>query len=342
MSVTRQVQMHIKTFTKDPAFEANLIHKRIKKAIINFLNNFPYMRFDFYYDTIYKNGNLLDHYICLYFTNEEIENHSNKCKLIFAINTGEMHFITEDQIKKEVEKETDIFIKSHTTFKKSMFMSPYDVDVIYADSEPYLVYVTLLFREEQPSTDIYFKKAKEMLFDPVSKEYNKKLNRAIEYEKVNKENRISKEGYYLGIADAVSRRSTCIRRRYGAVLVKNDVIIATGYNGSPRGEENCCDTKKCYREEHNIPHGEQYEKCTAVHAEQNALLQAGKEAAGSTLYLVCFDKNWERILDPSPCDICKRLLKNAGVNESIVTYNTYLSKEYGKIKIYMNTNYGLT
>ena len=73
-------------------------------------------------------------------------------------------------------------------------------------------------------------------------------------------NRIDKDTYYLNIAKAVSMRSTCLRRQYGAVIVKNDEIIATGYNGSPRGEVNCCDAGYCWREENDIPHGEQYEK----------------------------------------------------------------------------------
>ena len=89
-------------------------------------------------------------------------------------------------------------------------------------------------------------------------------------------NRISKQDYYLGIAAAVARRSTCLRRQYGAVIVKNDEIVATGYNGAPRGEDNCCDVGECWRERNNIPHGEQYEKCVAVHAECNAIISASR------------------------------------------------------------------
>ena len=81
--------------------------------------------------------------------------------------------------------------------------------------------------------------------------------------------RVSKRQYYLDIAAEVARRSTCLRRQYGAVIVKNDEIVATGYNGAPRGDENCCDVGVCWRDAHGIPHGEQYEKCVAVHAECN-------------------------------------------------------------------------
>lgn len=86
--------------------------------------------------------------------------------------------------------------------------------------------------------------------------------------------RISKDDYYLGIARAVSMRSTCLRRQYGAVIVKNDRIVSTGYNGAAIGEPNCCDVGRCWREMNNIPHGERYEECVAVHAEANAIIQA--------------------------------------------------------------------
>lgn len=131
-----------------------------------------------------------------------------------------------------------------------------------------------------------------------------------------KPSRISKRDYYIEIAKVVSKRSTCLRRQYGCVIVKNDEIIATGYNGAPRGTENCCDTGKCYREMMNIPHGEQYEKCVAVHAEQNALISASRqELIGSSVYLAGFENGKEIIA--VPCLICDRMLKNAGVKEII-------------------------
>lgn len=128
-------------------------------------------------------------------------------------------------------------------------------------------------------------------------------------------NRISKTNYYLGIAEAVSKRSTCLRRQYGAIIVKNDEIISTGYNGSPRGTDNCCDVDKCWRAENNIPHGEQYEACLAVHAEQNAIISASRrDMIGATLYLVGFEDG-QRIPaeQVKPCKICERMIVNSGI-----------------------------
>lgn len=129
--------------------------------------------------------------------------------------------------------------------------------------------------------------------------------------------RISKDEYYLGIAEAVLRRSTCIRRNYGVVLVKNDEIIATGYNGSPRGEENCCDCNKCKREEMGIAKGERYELCVAIHAEDNAITSAGRERAyGSTLYIVGKEQNG-KYANPAPCMMCRRKIVNAGISRVV-------------------------
>lgn len=126
--------------------------------------------------------------------------------------------------------------------------------------------------------------------------------------------RISKKAHYLEVAKAISDRSTCIRRRYGCVIVKNDEIIATGYNGSPRGHANCCDVGSCYRETMNIPHGEQYEKCIAVHAEQNAIISASRrDMIGSIMYLTGFDADSGEQINAEPCLICSRMLANAGV-----------------------------
>ncbi len=132
-------------------------------------------------------------------------------------------------------------------------------------------------------------------------------------------NRISKAEYYLGIAEAVAKRSTCLRRQYGAIIVKNDEIIATGYNGSPRGSDNCCDVGYCWREENNIPHGEQYEACLAVHAEQNAIISASRrDAIGATLYLVGFE-NGKRIPaeQVKPCKTCEKMIVNSGITKVV-------------------------
>lgn len=129
--------------------------------------------------------------------------------------------------------------------------------------------------------------------------------------------RISKRDYYLGIAAAVAQRSTCIRRQYGAVIVKDDRIISTGYNGSARGEVNCCDTGECWRAANGIPHGERYEACRAVHAEDNAISQAGREAIGAYLYLAGFENG--RVIAAEPCEMCARKIKNAGITRVVTT-----------------------
>lgn len=140
--------------------------------------------------------------------------------------------------------------------------------------------------------------------------------------------RMSKKDYYLGIALAVSKRSPCLRRRYGCIIVKNDEIIATGYNGSPRGESNCCD---CYEEcpRKDKPHNSgDYSDCTSVHAEQNAMLSAArKDMIGSTMYLVAEENYfnykkinlWDKPKNIKPCPICERMIKNAGIKE-VVTW----------------------
>lgn len=131
--------------------------------------------------------------------------------------------------------------------------------------------------------------------------------------------RLSKKDYYLRIAETIAMRSTCLRRQYGAVIVKNDQIISTGYNGAARGEDNCCDCGECWRERNGIPHGEQYEKCVAIHAEQNAIISASRlDMIGATLYLAGFE-NGKRMPseEVKPCLICGRMIKNAGIDEVI-------------------------
>ena len=138
--------------------------------------------------------------------------------------------------------------------------------------------------------------------------------------------RIDKDRYYLKIAEVVATRSTCLRRQYGAVIVNRDEIIATGYNGAPRGEANCCDVGVCYCQTHSEPigekaarHGEQYGSCVAVHAEQNAIISAArKDMQGATLYLACLDPN----TDPTPCNICDRMIKNAGITRVVTKAGT--------------------
>lgn len=129
-------------------------------------------------------------------------------------------------------------------------------------------------------------------------------------------NRINKDDYYLDIAISVSKRSNCLRRQYGAVIVNNDEIISTGYNGAPRGEDNCSDLGYCKRESEGIPHGSCYELCKSVHAEMNAIISAARrDMIGSTMYLYG-EENGEPI-SARPCDICKRLIINAGIEHVV-------------------------
>ena len=132
--------------------------------------------------------------------------------------------------------------------------------------------------------------------------------------------RISKENYYLDIAQTVSERSTCLRRRFGAIIVKNESIIATGYNGAPRGRKNCDDLGYCFREKLGIPRGERYEMCRSVHAEANAIIAAPREQMlGSTLYMVCTSPVDGSVMPgTSSCMMCKKLAINAGIEKLVV------------------------
>ena len=125
--------------------------------------------------------------------------------------------------------------------------------------------------------------------------------------------RISKTAYYLNIAKTVAQRSTCLRRNYGAILVKDDQILSTGYNGSARGEKNCSDIEFCPREERGAKQGEHYEWCVSIHAEANAIMSAGREARGATLYLYGQDAKTKEKISAEPCMMCQRLIKNAGI-----------------------------
>lgn len=133
-------------------------------------------------------------------------------------------------------------------------------------------------------------------------------------------NRVSKENYYLDIAQTVCERSTCLRRRFGAIIVKNDSIISTGYNGAPRGRKNCDDLGYCYREKLGIPRGERYEMCRSVHAEANAIIAAPREQMlGSTLYMVCTSPVDGSVMPgTTSCMMCKKLAINAGIERIVV------------------------
>lgn len=131
--------------------------------------------------------------------------------------------------------------------------------------------------------------------------------------------RCSKDMYYLNIAYEVAKRSTCLRRQYGAVIVKNDEIISTGYNGAPRGVVNCVSRDKCLRDELNIEQGKGYgEYCKSVHAEQNAIISAKRsDMIGATLYLAGFCTKTGEKIDAIPCSICKRFIINSGITKVV-------------------------
>ena len=132
--------------------------------------------------------------------------------------------------------------------------------------------------------------------------------------------RIDKVNYYLDIAETVLERSTCLRRRYGAIIVQRDEIISTGYNGAPRGRLNCADLGGCMREELNIPSGERYELCRSVHAEANAIISARRsDMLGASLYLACCEgRSDELIAHSSSCSMCRRLIINAGIEQVVI------------------------
>lgn len=139
--------------------------------------------------------------------------------------------------------------------------------------------------------------------------------------------RRDKINYYLDIAETVLERGTCLRRNFGAIIVKNDEIVSTGYVGAPRGRANCVDLGYCTREKLNIPKGQRYELCRSVHAEQNAIISASRaDTMGATMYLACHDaKTGELFGEVEPCALCKRMIINAGIDTVIIrnTKDTY-------------------
>lgn len=132
--------------------------------------------------------------------------------------------------------------------------------------------------------------------------------------------RRDKINYYLDLAEVVSQRGTCIRRRYGAVIVKHDEVVSTGYVGAPRGRKNCTDTGICVRQQLKIPRGERYELCRSVHAEANAIISASRDQMlGSELYLVGVEMDTgEYVANSNCCSMCKRMVINAGIEKVII------------------------
>lgn len=162
--------------------------------------------------------------------------------------------------------------------------------------------------------------------------------------------RVDKHNYYLDMAQTVLERATCLRRKYGAVIVKNDEVIATGYNGAPRGRENCTDLDFCAREKLNIKQGQNYELCRSVHAEQNAIISAARrDTKGATMYMVGIDAKTGEVLDHiDSCIMCKRVVINAGIESVIVKdksseegYKIYDVNDWVKFDEVLNKNLNL-
>ena len=132
--------------------------------------------------------------------------------------------------------------------------------------------------------------------------------------------RRDKTNYYLDLAETVSQRCTCLRRHYGAVIVKNDEVISTGYVGAPRGRANCTDLGYCIRQKLGIPRGERYELCRSVHAEANAIISAPRDKMiESTLYLVGIEVDTgDYVKNGICCSMCKRMVINAGISDVII------------------------
>lgn len=144
--------------------------------------------------------------------------------------------------------------------------------------------------------------------------------------------RRDKVNYYLDLAEMVSQRGTCLRRRYGAVIVKNDEVISTGYVGAPRGRKNCSDLGVCVRQKMHIPRGERYELCRSVHAEANAIISASRDKMiGSSMYLTGIEADsGAYVSHSSSCSMCKRLVINAGID---TVYIRDSKEEYRKVKV---------
>ena len=151
----------------------------------------------------------------------------------------------------------------------------------------------------------------------------------IDESKLGIDGRIDKDSYYLNIAKEVAKRGTCLRRNYGAVIVKNDEIVSTGYTGAPRGRINCNKIGLCIRMEKQIPSGQRYELCRSVHAEMNAIISAPRERMiGATLYLYGWDVEHNNPkAKPVPCTLCERMIINAGI-EKVITYNPEYTGDY--------------
>lgn len=152
--------------------------------------------------------------------------------------------------------------------------------------------------------------------------------------------RVSKEDTYLNCAEVFAYRSTCLKRKYGAVIVKNDAVLSTGYNGSPRGTENCCDRGECPRIPLGLHQGEGYGMCRAVHAEANALLNCSREqTVGADLYLTGVNPSDGSVHKAKPCPLCARMIIQAGIRNVYLrqsdTPNDYIKMPADQLEWYL-------
>lgn len=148
--------------------------------------------------------------------------------------------------------------------------------------------------------------------------------------------RKSKDEYYLNIAKEVALRSTCFRRSIGAIIIRDDQIISTGYVGAPRKTKDSFEHGSCLRDKLNIPHGQRYELCRSIHAEQNAIInaaRAGVSLLGGDMYIYGSIHKDKKPIKAIPCFICKKMIINAGLNRIVC------STEDGKMKIFKVTDW---
>jgi len=149
------------------------------------------------------------------------------------------------------------------------------------------------------------------------------------------ETRTSRDEWFLDLAHRCAQQATCLRRRYGAVIVDDrGTVVSTGYCGAPRDIIDCLQIGKCWRADHNIPAGTNYDKCRSAHAEWNAIMQAGKYARGSTMYISGFDANTGELVGAEPCFICTKMIVNAGISAVIIRHPLHVER-IDPVKLYV-------
>ncbi len=145
-------------------------------------------------------------------------------------------------------------------------------------------------------------------------------------------NRPSKDQYYLNIAKVVAERCTCLKSQLGAVIIRDDQIISTGYNGAPRGTKSSIERNFCLRKQLGIPSGQRYEICRSVHAEQNAIINAARSGVsllGGDVFIYGYSLDQKCPLDAFPCFICKKMLINCGLKRCVC------STKEGGVKVFL-------